>query len=123
MPVRGSDRRQRLFVVLACVLVPAVGVLSFLPYGDKSKLHTTGRFHSVGHFLAFIAIAFVVGRTSRSVGMRVILCLAVLVFGFGIEFVEHLMYQNAVEWTDVVVDCVGVLGGTLLAFASAPANG
>jgi hypothetical protein len=118
--LRESRKERIFFIVLSCVVFPAVVILSFLPEADKTKLHTQGRFHSLGHFLIFSFIAFVVGRTSRSLQTRAVLFLCVVVFGFGIEFVEHSLYQGALEWTDVVVDFVGVIGGTLVAFVSAP---
>jgi len=94
-----------------------------LPIGDKSALHTRGRFHSLGHFLVFGLVAYVAGRTSRSVQTRIFLFVGVVLFGFGIELAEHLIYQAALEWTDVLVDAAGVLVGTLIAFVGSPAEG
>jgi hypothetical protein len=118
--IRDPRKERIFFIVLACVVFPAVAILSFLPEADKTALHTRGRFHSLGHFLIFSFVAFVAGRTSRSVQTRILLFVGALVFGFGIEFVEHYIYQAAIEWPDVLVDFVGVIGGTLVALVSAP---
>lgn len=112
-------KRERLFyTALACVVVPAIALLSFIPEGDKQALHSNGRFHSAGHFVVFALAGFVAGRTSRSLWMRLLLFAGLLLFGFGIEAAEHLNYDSAMEWTDVVVDGLGVAAGTLLASVS-----
>ena len=53
----------------------------------------------------------------------ILLFAGVVLFGFGIELAEHLIYQAALEWTDVLVDAAGVLVGTLIAFVGSPAEG
>ena len=98
-------------------------MLSLLPSGDKSALHTRGRFHSLGHFLIFGLVAYVAGRTTRSIQTRILLFGGVVLFGFGVELAEHLTYKAALEWTDVLVDFVGVLVGTLIAFVGASTEG
>jgi VanZ family protein len=118
-------RTRSIFIVLACIIVPAIAILSFLPSGDKDALHTAGRFHYLGHFLIFSLIAYVLGRTSRSRQTRVILFFSTLVFGLGLELAEHLIYLNALEWMDVAVDSAGAVAGTVIAFhqrATAPAR-
>jgi hypothetical protein len=119
---RTIDQRN-LFVRLACVIVPAVLVLSFLPYGDKRLLHTGGRFHSWGHLVAFGVVAFVTAGIARSVWGRIFLFLGSLLFGLGIELGEHLVFHNSLEWMDVLVDAAGVVGGTLTAILSMPKAG
>ena len=105
------------------MVVPAVAILSFLPAGDKRALHTTGRFHSLGHFLVFLFVAYIAGRASRSAAMRMLLFVGVLVFGAGLEVAEHLMYGAPVEWSDVVVDSAGVFVGSLIALGDGPGEG
>jgi cyanate permease len=83
-------------------------------------MHTSGRFHSLGHFLAFCFIAYVAARISRSLAGRLLFFAGSLVFGFGIEVAEHLVFRIALEWKDVLVDAAGVIAGTLLAMASTP---
>jgi len=118
--VRRSIQERRVFLVLACVAVPTVAFISFLPIGDKRLLHTTGKYHSWGHFVAFSFVAFIAGKTSRTTRGRVFLFLASMLFGLGIEVAEHLVFGSPLEWMDVLVDAAGVVGGTLLAILSAP---
>jgi hypothetical protein len=99
-----------------CVVFPATVVLSLLPNGDKTALHTQGRFHSLGHFVIFGLLAYAAGRTTRSVQARIFLFMGVLLFGFGVELAENLAYKAGLEWKDVLVDFLGVLAGTLIAF-------
>jgi hypothetical protein len=114
-----TPRGQRtLFVSLACLVVPAVIVLSFLPSNDKHLLHTRGHFHSWGHFAVFCVVSFVVARAARSLQSRVLLFLGSLIFGYGIELAEHLTFHAPLEWKDVLVDAAGVIAGTLFAIAS-----
>jgi len=123
IPIRNLNRERTFFIAIACIAFPAIVVLSLLPIGDKIALHTRGRFHSLGHFLVFGLVAYVAGRTSRSVQIRIFLFVGVVLFGFGVELAEHILYQAALEWTDVLVDAAGVLVGTLIAFAGSPAEG
>ena len=101
--------------MLACAVVTAVAVLSFLPTGDKRVLHTTGRYHSLGHVLVFSVIAFLAVRGSRSIGIGALVLLGALLFGFGLEFGEHTFFGGGMEWTDVLADGAGVAGGAVAA--------
>jgi hypothetical protein len=114
--IRNANKERTFFVALACVAFPAVVVLSLLPNGDKSALHTRGRFHSPGHFVIFGLLAYAAGRTTRSIQTRILLFLGVSLFGFGVELAEHLTYKAVLEWKDVLIDFAGVFVGTLIAF-------
>jgi hypothetical protein len=103
-------------------VVAAVAVLSFLPGEDKHALHTRGRFHSWGHLLAFATVAFLVAGTTRSMRGRIFFFVFALIFGFGIEIGEHLLFQGPLEWKDVLVDALGVICGTVAAMATAPSG-
>jgi hypothetical protein len=105
---------------LACIAGLALTILSFLPGKDKHALHTTGRFHSLGHFLAFGIVALLSIRASRSLLIRILVFICSLLFGFGIELAEHLVYHNLLEWKDVSFDALGVIGGTLIGLLTAP---
>jgi VanZ family protein len=113
-------RERSVSIALACLVVSSVAVVSFLPAGDKRRLHTAGRFHSLGHLLVFSFVAFVVARTTHSSRARVILFLALLALGFGIEYGEHSLFGNPLEWKDVLVDTLGAVSGTLAAVVSQP---
>jgi hypothetical protein len=123
MSIRSSNRRQTLFITLACVVLPAIVVLSLLPNGDKSALHTKGRLHSPAHVLLFGLVAYAAGRISQSARTRIVVFVGVVFFGLGIEVAEHLTYHAALEWKDVLVDSAGVLVGTVIALVSASTEG
>jgi hypothetical protein len=107
-------------VALACLVVGGVAIVSFLPTDKKHLLHTRGRFHPLGHLLAFAVVAYAVAGVARSTRTRVLFFIGAMVFGFGIELAEHLLVNNPLEWDDVWYDAVGVMVGTLLAIVTAP---
>ena len=115
-----ARRGSSLFLALASILIPAITLLSFLPSRDKQILHTHGRYHSWGHLLVFCVIGFILTRAARTERMRMLLFIAAMVFGFGIEIGEHLVFTSPLEWKDVFVDVTGVVGGTLMALATMP---
>jgi hypothetical protein len=128
MPTLGQERKparnvklERLIsVALASTVVATVAIISFLPGHDKDRLHTSGRYHSWGHLLAFSAVSFVVARTTHSRSARILLFAGSLVLGLAIEYGEHKVYGNSLEWKDVLVDSLGVVCGTLLAIVTQP---
>jgi hypothetical protein len=121
--VRDSRGERLISVVFASAVVAAVALVSFLPGDDKHRLHTSGRFHSWGHFLAFAGVAFGLARTTRSFAGRALLFACSLILGFAIEWGEHFVYQSPLEWKDVLVDGLGVVCGTLLATVTQPRRG
>ena len=117
---RISSRKSLVSIAFASAVIAAVASVSFLPSDDKHRLHTSGRYHSWGHLLAFSAIAFGVAKTTRSSRARFLFFIGSMLLGFALEYGEHAVYQNPLEWKDVLVDCMGVVCGTLLAIASEP---
>ncbi|WP_263353476.1 hypothetical protein [Acidicapsa acidisoli] len=117
-PDRDARNRRTISAIIAAVVVAAVLIVSFLPGADKRALHSEGRLHSLGHFVAFSVVGYVAGRTSHSLWVRVLVFFGALIFGFGIEIGEHLIFHSGLEWKDVLVDAVGVVCGTLFAIAS-----
>ncbi len=95
-----------------------IAVVSFLPLHDKVQLHTKGRFHSIGHLLAFAAVAFVLNRYASTTRWRWILCGVALLFGYGIEFGQHALYHENVEQADLVFDTAGVVLGSVFGLLS-----
>jgi len=118
--IRNTRKQRNIYTALACVVFPAVVLVSFLPDKDKHLLHTRGRFHSLGHFVVFCVVAYVASRSARSLQARLVVFGASLVLGFGIEVAEHLVFHAAMEWKDVLADAAGVIGGTLIAILSRP---
>jgi len=116
---RSNDRRIIFGTVLA-LMVGLILFVSFLPVGDKRILHTRGRFHPLGHLLAFASIGFVAVMMPKTFRGRILFIAGLLLFAFAIEFGEHLIFLAAMEWTDVLLDFMGVFSGILLALVSRP---
>ena len=117
--MRGAGERSApFFLALAALMVPAIGLLSFLPGDEKRLLHTRGRYHSWGHLLAFAVIGFVLVRAGRSERQRGWFLAAAILLGFAIEGGEHLVFSSYLEWKDIFVDVTGAVGGALLALAT-----
>jgi hypothetical protein len=117
---RKIKKSQGTSIAFASAVVAALAAVSFLPGNDKHRLHTSGRYHSWGHLLAFSVVAFVVARTTHSRSARILLFAGSLVLGLAIEYGEHKVYGNSLEWKDVLVDGLGVVCGTLLAIVTQP---
>jgi hypothetical protein len=114
-PGRGLNREKAVSIAFASAVILAVAIVSFLPGDDKYFLHTRGRFHSWGHLLAFSVIGFGVARIAHSFRGRILFLFSALLLGLAIEYGEHIVFSNPLEWKDVLVDTLGVLCGTLLA--------
>jgi len=109
-----------IFGIALSTLVALITFTSFLPMADKHALHTRGRFHPLGHLLAFASIGFGAAMTPRTFRGRIVLILCALALGFGIEVAEHLVFKISLEWPDVFMDSMGVFSGVLAALLSRP---
>ena len=109
--------------MVACLLVSGLAVISFLPGGSKHILHTRGRFHSWGHLLSFAVVAFVAMSVTRSSRGRILWLGGLVLFGFGIEAAERLVFGNPMEWKDVGMDAIGAACGAIAAVLTAPKRG
>jgi hypothetical protein len=113
------SKRKLVFGTALAAMVALIAFVSFLPVGDKHVLHTRGRFHPLGHLLAFTAIGFAGAMTPKTFRNRFLFFLGLVLFAFGIELGEHLIFQMPMEWSDVLLDWLGVFG-LLLAFLFRP---
>jgi len=100
------------------LLIGMILVISFLPEADKHVLHTRGRFHSLGHLLAFASLAYLTVVTPKTFRNKLLLITGLFLFAFGIEIGECLVFGGAVEWPDVLTDFAGAFLGLLLALMS-----
>jgi hypothetical protein len=119
-PEESLQRQRNVFLIFAGIMAPAIAILSFLPSSDKRILHTHGKYHSWGHLLAFSIVAFLLARMASSLRQRMLLFAGSLIFGLGIEVGEHLVFRSPLEWKDVLVDAMGVVGGMLIGVLSSP---
>lgn len=113
-----GERSAPFFLALASLMIPAIGLLSFLPGDSKRMLHTNGRYHSWGHLLIFCVIGFVLVRAGRNDRQRRWFFIGAMVLGFAIEVGEHLVFGSSLEWKDIFMDVTGAVGGTLVALAT-----
>ena len=109
--VNGSSSRRKSFAIVAGLVLLAILLLTLLPTEAKQFLHTRGRFHTAAHVTVFAALAFAAAKSSKSGTTLLLLFAALLCFGFATEFLEHLLDESDIEWTDVAGDTVGVLIG------------
>jgi uncharacterized membrane protein len=107
-------KRRSAVIVLGCVSMALLAVLSFLPNHDKLLLHTTGHYHRLGHVLAFLAVTVLLVSSVTSLWSRFALAALVASFGFLLEFLEHVIYNNALERSDIMIDTLGVIFGLIL---------
>ena len=99
------------------MLLAAIAVFSLLPSKDRQFLHflgTGGTFHAMGHLFTFGCLGGVAIGVSRSARWSVALIAGVLLFGWGIEMADHLLYHDWMEWRDVRIDSIGTLCGGFL---------
>ncbi len=112
---QAAQRRNGSLIALACAAIASLTVLSFLPLRDKLALHTKGRLHFWGHGVIFGTIAFLVISVGASRKTRLFLFAGLLLLGWGIEYMQHVINHEALESSDVLVDFAGVCLGSLLA--------
>ena len=112
------DQKRRLAVIFAGVaaLVGLV-VLSFLDLQIKQRLHTRGRFHSLGHFCVFAFVEILLAMGVRARSTRLIGASALAILGCVIEIAQYIIYGQPLETLDMQVDALGVIVGLLLVLA------
>ena len=88
-----------------------VTALSLMPIQYKFELGTTGKLHEIGHFGAFLIAAGLLCWNTRTAGQRLLRCSGALCLAFLLEAAEMFFFRNRFEWTDVVVDALGIVSG------------
>jgi uncharacterized membrane protein len=110
-----EERKNRsAAIVLGCIWMIMLSVLSFLPNHDKLLLHTTGHYHRFGHILAFLTVTLLLASSVTSLRARFALASVVVCFGYMLEYLEHIIYNNALERSDVLIDALGVVFGLII---------
>jgi hypothetical protein len=106
---------------ITSIWVGALIALSLQPLhpSPTSALH---HFHRPFHFVAFALTALLfcryfstVFRIFPAVPSWLIALLTAVLIGLSLEFVQHLIYHNAMEWWDVRDDTIAAVLGVLLA--------
>ena len=104
-------RRGALTRPLILLWLAFVTVISMMPLRLKSRVGTTGLFHTPGHFLIFFVTSMLLCRTENR---RLLRWTAVCAFALGLEILEWRIYRNEFEWRDVLVDIMGAAMGLLV---------
>jgi uncharacterized membrane protein len=115
MPV--EDKNRTVAIVLGCVWMLMLVILSFLPNHDKLLLHTTGHYHRIGHILGFLTATLLLVSSVKSLRAQFALAALLVSFGYLLEFLEHVIYNGALERSDVLIDTFGVILGLVIVLA------
>jgi len=107
-------KNRTVAIVLACIWMVMLAILSFLPNQDKLLLHTTGHYHRFGHVVAFLTVTLLLVSSVTSLRARFALAAVMVSFGYLLEFFEHVIYNNALERSDVLIDALGVVFGLII---------
>jgi len=99
--------------VFAAWIVILVAV-SIFPVSFKLKLHTSGVFHDVGHYLVFAFTAMFLWMITEGPLARVLGFVGGAVFSFSQEWAENRLYHAGFEWKDVGNDLAGLVSGFAL---------
>src|SRR5215467_9874145 len=86
-------------------------LLSLLPLHVKRAIGTTSELHDMGHILAFVITSVLFLRCNRPSAWAGWRLWPVLVFAVGLETFESVLYGNVLEWSDIGLDALGMLGG------------
>jgi hypothetical protein len=110
-----EDRKNRsAAIVLGCIWMIMLAILSFLPNHDKLLLHTSGHYHRWGHLVAFLIVTLLLTSSATSLRARFTLAAVIVSFGFFLEYVEHIVYINPLERSDIRIDTLGVVLGLII---------
>ena len=71
-------------------------------------------FHRGVHWLAFAGATLLLLAVSRNRRQEIRSAIAVFLLGLSLEFLQHLIYRNAMEWWDVRDDTLAILAAFAL---------
>ena len=97
-------------MVLRFSLLAAVIILSLLPARVVPRQLSEG---TVGHFAAYLALAFIPAVAMRRLSRAFAAAIAVACLGLLIEVLQVGIPGRAFEWTDVLMNLVGGIAGGL----------
>jgi hypothetical protein len=109
-----SKSMRYLFLLWLVFLV----CLSLSPFEVKAELHSMGRYHNLGHFVAFTITTAWLAWNARTLAGRAALSLVAVGIALGTELLERFRFHNPYEWRDAYTDCAGVLFGFVIVSAA-----
>ena len=101
----------RLGLAIWLVLVMAV---SISPLSFKLRLHTTGVYHNIGHYVVYVITGILFWLITKSAYGKVFAFVLGVALAFGQEWIENKMYHAGFEWKDVGTDLAGLVSGFAL---------
>ena len=85
-----------------------VAAVSLTPLDVKVVLRTAGRWHNPIHLVVFFLTAMMLFVNAPTSSARTMRALILTLFCFILEVLEAVIYHNAIEWRDVLMDAMGV---------------
>ena len=104
-----SKKHIRILTVLwaFCIMTAAI----IRGYGVGSSLQTTGLEHVIVHCGVFAVLGLLLMLSIDTLTGQVLAAFSGIVLGLGTELYEHFAFHSSMEYVDVLVDTLGVLGG------------
>ena len=110
-------------MAIACTMKPAQIIrritLAWLLFIIVGSLQPARPGHNVAlhrgiHWLAFACTAFLLLLLSRNRRQEIRGVVAACLLGLSLEYVQHVVYRNAMEWRDVRDDTLAILAALAL---------
>ena len=70
--------------------------------------------HREIHWVAFAGAAFLLFSVSSTRRQQILRAFAIFILGVSLEFLQHLIYRNRMEWRDIADDGVAILAAFAL---------
>jgi hypothetical protein len=109
---------RTLLARVAPIWVLALVIGSVLPDAAKIAIGTH-YWHRLYHLLSFGSTAYLLTLIARTTRERLYALLFVIALGAAIEFSQHAIFGNSIEWWDIRDDTLGVLLAAVLSQWSA----
>lgn len=103
-------KREQLILRLALVWIFVLVVGSLQPARPASVVGL----HREIHWLAFAGLVILLLLLSHTRHQEIRGVFATCLLGLSLEYLQHLIYQNAIEWRDVRDDTLATLGAFAL---------
>jgi hypothetical protein len=95
-------------ITQACLLLLIVGSL------EPSRPAPVVVLHREIHWLAFAGVTFLLLLLSRNRRQEIRSAIGVFLLGLSLEYLQHLIYRNPMEWRDVRDDTLAILAAFAL---------
>lgn len=111
-------RNQRSAAFIPILWSCLIGLLSVLPGRFVIRGGFRDSLHAAGHVLVFCITAAVFSACAQSEKLRAVYAAWAVLLALISEWLETVVFHNHFEWTDILLDFVGIAFGLILAEAS-----